>query len=408
MDRPRILVSSSLYPLPIDRGDKNRLYHILGLLSDIGDVRLVCLRRDWEIDTATADEIPNIEVRSTRIAKREILSESLKALVSLRPFVAFRFGSPRILPWMKQQIADFNPDIVWGFQISSMPFLCDKMKARKVLDLVDSPSRYFAESGRNKALSLSARLVGKVQWRMAEYERRALALSDTVLVNSRQEQVHLRRMHGAVADKVLQLDNCVPRQLLSLEWSAAQPHPSILFVGNMSYPPNISAITEFIANVLPKVRLRVPDAEFVVCGAGSKELACHFERIQNLRFIGYVDDLAGVYLNSSVKVVPVPVAGGTQYKLLEALAVGLPVVASPASAETGAMIHGEQLLVGADATSFADAVVRLLQDQAFAMELSGRGKDFIRKHHTWEGKTDVVRSVVYSLKKQQGKGSQTS
>jgi len=116
--------------------------------------------------------------------------------------------------------------------------------------------------------------------------------------------------------------------------------------------------------------------------------------LPGVRVAGFVDDLVSMYLSASVLVAPVPVTGGAQYKLLEAMAIGLPIVASPQSAAGGSMTHGQELLVGDSPESFASAVLSILRNRELADRLSVNGRNFIRAHHIWESKTDLLRSLV--------------
>jgi glycosyltransferase involved in cell wall biosynthesis len=92
--------------------------------------------------------------------------------------------------------------------------------------------------------------------------------------------------------------------------------------------------------------------------------------------------------------VPVPLAGGTQYKLLESLAVGLPVVASRMSADVAGFRAGEHLLVAESSEEFADAAVNLLQDRALAVDLSRAGRAFIAANRTWEAKRGLLEEIL--------------
>ena len=93
-------------------------------------------------------------------------------------------------------------------------------------------------------------------------------------------------------------------------------------------------------------------------------------------------------------VVPVPVAGGTQYKLLESLAVGLPSVTSRVSAEVTGLVDGRQAIVADSSDEFAEAVLRVLGDECCARGLSTGGRQFIAENHTWESKRAVVARAI--------------
>ena len=121
------------------------------------------------------------------------------------------------------------------------------------------------------------------------------------------------------------LDNCVPAELLAETWSPPSGGPpTLLFVGNLAYLPNAAAVRLIVSDILPRVRRRLPEARLVVCGARGEALAREHAATPGVEWRGFVDDLRPLYRNAHAMLVPVPLAGGTQYKLLESMAVGLP------------------------------------------------------------------------------------
>jgi hypothetical protein len=243
-------------------------------------------------------------------------------------------------------------------------------------------------------MNVSARLIGLLQWRIQHYEHLAISLSDHVLVNSRRDRDYLCHLHGNDA-KIHVLENCVPASLMTREWKPNPTRPpTLLFVGNMAYGPNRAGALHFALHILPRVQAQVPETQFVICGQGSSDLAKLLGQSRGVRAVGYVDDLIAMYLTASAMVVPVPVAGGTQYKLLEAMALGVPIIASPQAAQVGEMMHERELLVGDTDVHFAAMATLVLQDPDWAKRLSENGRNFIQSHHLWESKTALLRSIV--------------
>jgi glycosyltransferase involved in cell wall biosynthesis len=180
------------------------------------------------------------------------------------------------------------------------------------------------------------------------------------------------------------------------EYEPERPH-RLLFVGNMSYPPNVAGVRYFAREILPLIRAEEPGVEFIICGSHAGSLARELRDIPSVCFKGYVDDLIAMYLDSSVLVVPVPMAGGPQYKLLEGMALGVPVVASIASASNNMWKDGQELLIGESAECFAAAVISILRDPALAKRLSINARAYIQAHHTWESKLHIIRDVVEEI-----------
>jgi glycosyltransferase involved in cell wall biosynthesis len=392
---PKVLVFSSLLPIPIDRGDRNRLFHILHLLAGVGRVRLLAVERAWEPPVQDLACLAPIEVRTTRLSAADVVANGMWAALTGRPYLITRYASARINRFVREQFRDFQPDVFWGFQAPSFPFLAKAGGVRRVIDIVDSPSRYAALTRRAPDISWKVRLGMAVQWRLASYERRAIEVSDATLVNSRADLAYLRALVPTCANRLVWFDNCVPRSLMDEPRPVVDKRPpQLLFVGNLAYAPNAAAVRVIVNDIVPRVRERHPDAELLVCGARGGALARELGQRPGVHFLGFVADLKETYRRASVMLVPVPLAGGTQYKLLESLAVGLPAVVSRVSAEVTGVADNREVLIGNTPQEYAEAVNRLLVDDKLAERLSKAGRAFIERNHTWESKQELVARLI--------------
>lgn len=152
--------------------------------------------------------------------------------------------------------------------------------------------------------------------------------------------------------------------------------PLFLFVGSMWYGPNRDGIAWFLRHVWPDVRSACPQARLLIVGAAPAAQRQGWERIAGVSAPGFVDDLAQAYADATAVVVPVLYGGGTNIKLLEALAMGKPCVASAFSHRPfrEALHHGRDLFVANDARSFVAHCVALIEAPAQAESLATAGR----------------------------------
>lgn len=392
--KPRILVFSCLPPLPIDRGDKNRLFHMLKLLSAFADVRLACLTRGWESSMDDFELLGEITVNTLTVKKSQVVMAGLRSIISYRPYQACRFDIPAVRGFIKKQIDDFVPDIFWGFQISSSPFPDENVKLRRIIDLVDSPARYAELTMNSDMASWRTRLASRANWRIDKYERRCLTTSDQVIVSSKQDKEHLSSRSGS-RGKIAVFPNCVPRKLMEDKWLFEKNRtPRLLFVGNLAYPPNRDAISEIIKDIMPAVRAKTNKAELLICGAGEAELARRYKDLPFVRFTGFIEDLKSEYLQAGLLIAPLSVATGSQYKVLEAMALGLPVVASHAIAESMQTRPGVELLVAQDPEDFAAAAASVFSDSHLAENLATNERNLVAGKYIWENNGIQLEEIV--------------
>lgn len=158
-----------------------------------------------------------------------------------------------------------------------------------------------------------------------------------------------------------------------------------LFVGNFSYEPNRNGLRFLLDEVMPRVWAQLPDARLRLVGAGLEEPPSDDPRVEPL---GFVEELADAYAGVSAAVVPLLQGGGTPLKFVEALAYGLPIVATPGAAAGLAVRDGEHCLLADGGHPFADALARVLRDGAPG--LGERGRALAAERYSIEALTSLV------------------
>jgi polysaccharide biosynthesis protein PslH len=152
-----------------------------------------------------------------------------------------------------------------------------------------------------------------------------------------------------------------------------------LFVANFAYEPNRNGLRFLLDEVLPLVWARIPDAKLALVGAGLERAPGEDQRVETR---GFVEQLADAYASAACAVVPLLQGGGTPLKLIEALAYGLPVIATPRATAGLALRDGDDCLVADSAASFAAALVRVLNGGA--PELGRRGRELVERNYSVE------------------------
>ena len=142
-----------------------------------------------------------------------------------------------------------------------------------------------------------------------------------------------------------------------------------VFVANFTYEPNLGGLRFLLEEVFPRVWAELPDARLALVGAGLERAPGEDARVEAL---GFVDDLAHAYASASCAVVPLLQGGGTPLKLIEALAYGLPVIATPRAVAGLEVRDGEHCLIAGTGAAFAAALVRVLRDGAPELARGGR------------------------------------
>jgi sugar transferase (PEP-CTERM/EpsH1 system associated) len=158
---------------------------------------------------------------------------------------------------------------------------------------------------------------------------------------------------------------------------------SICFVGRMDYYPNQQAVMLLCQEILPLIRQQRPHATVSLVGASPSPQISKLALIPGVTVTGTVPDVRPHAHRAAVMVAPLRIARGTQNKILEAMAMGIPVVTSPEAAKGVDVVAGEHLLVADDPQRCADAVVRVLADHSERQRLATAGRQRVEERHSW-------------------------
>jgi glycosyltransferase involved in cell wall biosynthesis len=219
---------------------------------------------------------------------------------------------------------------------------------RVVVDLDDDDEDLLRRRGDERAAAKHALLV-----------REWVTRADRVVAASPVDAAAISARHGI---DVATLPNAVRRPRTVTE---PPGRDRLLFVGNLTYAPNVDAVRDLVLDVLPAVRAQVPTATVDVVGAHDERLA-DLTGADGVHFAGAVDDLGPWYAGADVAVIPLREGSGTRIKVLEAFAHRRPVVATPAAVAGLDVVDGRSVHLGADGPALATLAARLLRDPARA------------------------------------------
>jgi polysaccharide biosynthesis protein PslH len=163
----------------------------------------------------------------------------------------------------------------------------------------------------------------------------------------------------------------------------ASAAPVIVFLGRMDYFPNVDGISEFARNVFPQIRVSVPNAELRIVGSNPDARVQGLAQIAGVKVTGFVPDVRPHLADATVAIAPLRIARGTQNKVLECMAAGVPVVSSPEAARGIQATTGEHFLVAGDAASFAKQVVQVIQNSDLQRRLATAGRQQVQSTHVW-------------------------
>jgi glycosyltransferase involved in cell wall biosynthesis len=174
---------------------------------------------------------------------------------------------------------------------------------------------------------------------------------------------------------------------------------TVVFSGKMSYHANVTAALHLMHDIMPRVWAQRPDVKVVIAGKDPPSEICNLQStIRNLAVTGTVPDIRPYLRQATAAVVPTPYGAGIQNKVLEAMACGTPVVASPQAVSALQTTDGEDVLLAEEPEAFAQAVLRLLEDGDLQQRLGRAGRRYVEHHHDWRTVAERLEAIYQETK----------
>jgi sugar transferase (PEP-CTERM/EpsH1 system associated) len=170
----------------------------------------------------------------------------------------------------------------------------------------------------------------------------------------------------------------------------------VSFVGRMDYFPNQQAVTTFCADVLPELQLRRPGTRFEIVGADPSTEIRELGKLPGVKVTGSVPDVRPFVTRAALTVAPLEIARGTQNKILESMAMGVPVVCSRQAVGGVDAVAGEHLLAYDTREQFIEAILAVLQSADRRAELATAGRARVLSHHSWPASMQRVDALIAS------------
>ena len=178
-----------------------------------------------------------------------------------------------------------------------------------------------------------------------------------------------------------------------------QDPASIIFSGSVGYEANFSALAFFLKDIYPRIEVQFPGVRMKITGKADPEKISHLPAFRGVEFTGYLQDVRPAIATSTVSVVPLLQGGGTRLKILEAMALGTAVVSTRKGAEGLDVKSGIHLLLADTPEDFAQAVLRILQDEPLRQFLTENAYQLVKEHYTWDSIGRVFHSFLEQTKR---------
>jgi sugar transferase (PEP-CTERM/EpsH1 system associated) len=374
------------FPYPPARGGKIRPFNMIRHLAQRHAVTVCSIARS-NAEAAAAEGIRPHCTRHFvhRVSEPVQTARMVARLFSPTPSSMGYFYSARMAERVSELLATEHFDLVFVHCSSVAQYVADHDGVPKILDFGDMDSQKWLEYARYKPapLSLGFQLEGA---KMEAAERRLARRFDLCTATTRAEWETLESYGtGTPSDW---FPNGVDAAYFVPTEEPYDPD-TIAFVGRMDYYPNQECMLDFCAHTLPLLRERRPAIKLVIVGAAPSRAIRALGELPGVTVTGSVDDVRPYVRRAALMVAPLNIARGTQNKILESMALGVPVVASAVAAGGVDAEPGQHLLVARTPAEYAAAILDVLARAPERARLAHAGRARVLSHHAW--KNSMVR-----------------
>jgi len=398
----RILMIADYLPFPLIGGDSIRIYNLLRRVARHHEVSLVAFLKKPE-DAEGIHHLQEFCVRvetasfhqSSRLAKVPGLLRY--ALEGKPPELRF-FYSEELVEKIRQLVSEMDFDILeieheqMGLYLDIFP---RNNRFKSILMFHNfTPQQYgrFSHVEQNLGRKLRAWInsvtMGYWEPRYAEKFDRCTTVSeeDKNLFLKANPRLKIDVIPNGVDIEKYQPLPLPPENIL----------PSLLFVGNMGYPSCVDAMLYFCAEIFPFILQAIPTMELWIVGRDPRSTVLKLNG-GNIHVTGRVEDVIPYYQQSPICIVPLRAGGGTRLKILEAMALGRPVVSTTIGCEGLNVIDGENLLIADDPEQFANKIIHLISDQPLYQRITNNGRKLVEDQYDWDKVTGKLMQVYTEM-----------
>ena len=381
-----ILFLAHRIPWPADRGDKIRSHHILKRLCGIAPVHVGAFADD-ERDLSFAGPMDELLASShIELRGKPQWQAGVEALLTGKPVSVCSFGSGSMQDWVDTLLATGRISHIFCFSGQMAQYVPASFDGRFIMDFVDVDSAKF-ESYADMDNPLMRWINAREGRLLGGFEQDVALRADASLLVSEAEAELFRTRTGA--NNVMALGNGIDTEFYDPAAKFKKlhplfPDPLIVFTGQMDYRPNVEAVTDFATQAMSIIRARHPDASFAIVGRHPTQGVSDLSMLPGVQVTGAVDDVRTWLGAADVVVAPLRIARGIQNKVLEAMAMARPVVASPAAAEGIDADAGVHFYVEPDVAAEAERVCALLDQPQDAFKTGAAARAHVIRHYGWE------------------------
>ena len=388
----RILYVCHRFPYPPQRGGTIRPFNMIKHLSKSHEV-VVCSLTRSDQQTLDAQGIAPFcaEFHLSQVNDRVQGLRMVATLPTPLTASASFFHSNELARRIRKVLAEQKFDLIFVHCSSVAHYVDHVTGIPKILDFGDMDSQKWFEYAKHKQFPLSMGYWWEGKRVLADEKRLGRRFDYCTTVTSAEHKTLIEYDIGTPCDW---FPNGVDNSFFAPVADTGYDPNTIVFIGRMDYYPNQQCMIDFCANVLPLLKARRPSVKLQIVGAEPSPAIKQLGAIDGVEVTGSVPDVRPYVTRAALTVAPLRIARGTQNKILEAMAMGIPVVCSSIAAGGVDAVPGQHLLMADTPTELCNEVLRILENYAERARLSQEGRARVLTNHAWPNSMKRLDAII--------------
>jgi glycosyltransferase involved in cell wall biosynthesis len=386
--KKKLFVISSRVPYPLDKGDKLRLYHQLRYLSNDFEIMLVSLDETNE-QTNAPEKLKYFtnHFHIIKLSKIKIYLNVFLGIFGRKPFQVYYFHQHSAHKKVRTLIEDFKPDFIYSQLLRSAEYVKDYHYIPKTIDYQDAFSKGIE------------RRIDKAGWRKPIFEsehKRLLKYENLIFDYFEHHTIISEEDRNAIfhekRGQISIIPNGIDTSFFQRDLKVKKKY-DLLFVGNMSYAPNVDA-AQYIANdLLPELLKTTSNIKILIAGSNPSQEVLNLAN-NHIIVSGWIDDIRTAYNESKIFIAPMQLGSGLQNKLLEAMSMELPCITSKLANKSLKAENGKQALICETVTDYVDAYKQLVNNENSEPTIAVQGRIFVKHQFSWEKSVKELSALI--------------
>ena len=386
----KLIFFTSRFPYPINKGDKLRAYYQIKELAKTNEIHLIALT-EINIDLKAYSELNTYckSITVFKLSRYKKFTNLLKTLINNKPFQVNYFYTSKIQKKIDSIIDDLNPDHIYCQLIRTALYMKNQYKYKSTLDYMDSLS--LGIKRRIKISNFLLRPILKIEHeRLVKFENLAFEFFNNHTIISKIDRENINHPNNK---EIQIITNGIDKK-----WLMKKKYPKeydLVFIGNLSYIPNIEASLYIVQEIVPKLIHFYPNLKVLIAGSSPssklKKLAS-----ENIDIKGWIDDIKSTYCKGKVFFAPMTIGSGLQNKLLEAMSLEIPCITSKLANKSLSAVPNHNILIADNTNEYINHIRNCLDNEKFRNSIGKKGKDYIEDNFNWQDANKKLLKIFHS------------